>query len=306
MSSFDQTPIAVYCPRCKVALPPESSYCYFCGLVIAQVLPDTSTQLIEPSFEPNTHQDRSFRRHRSVLIYCTIALLLVVACALFVLYFAGISPLSMFSSRAPRRKDIVYALPKGTPLFADSFSSDESGWNLQSSPGNFTVTLGNSVLGLKVEKHNLLWELLPGERTFSNFTLTVRAVLSQGDQNNGYGVYIRGTSDQETDLATYYRFELYGDGSYAVFKGTSGSGGNSIATKMVNFTLNPAIKKRGEVNQIMIIAKGSTLSFVVNGQLLKAIKDTSFSSGSIALFVSNLPQAKPGAQAQFSQFAIYP
>ena len=75
---------------------------------------------------------------------------------------------------------------------------------------------------------------------------------------------------------------------------------------MVDYTLNPAIKKREEVNQIMIIAKGPALSFIVNGQLLKAIRDTSFSSGSIAVFVSNLPQAKPGAQAQFSQFAIYP
>jgi hypothetical protein len=99
---------------------------------------------------------------------------------------------------------------------------------------------------------------------------------------------------------------LYGDGSYAIFKGTSDSGGNSIATKMVDYTLNTAIKKRGEINQIMIIAKGPVLSFVVNGQLLKAVRDTSFSSGSIALFVSNLPQAKPGAQAQFSQFVIYP
>jgi Domain of Unknown Function (DUF1080) len=306
MSGFDQAPMVVYCPRCKMALLPDRNYCSSCGLLISQVLPGTSIQLLEQSFEPNTNKDRSIRRQRSVWICCTSILFLVVVYALFVLHFTGISPLSLFSSKTPRRKDIAYALPKGTPLFADSFSSNAYGWNLESSPGNYTVTLGNSVLSLKIEKHNLLWELLPGERTFSNFTLTVQADLSQGDQNNGYGVYIRGTSDQKTDLASYYRFELYGDGSYAIFKGTSDSGGNSIATKMVNYTLNPAIKKNGQVNQIMIIAKGPVLSFVVNGQLLKAITDTSFSSGSIALFVSNLPQAKPGAQAQFSQFAIYP
>ena len=173
MSSFDRTPIVVYCPRCKLALPPESTYCYYCGLLIAQVLPGTSTQLLEPSFEPNTHTDRSLRRHRSVVIYGTSMLLLVGVCALFVLHFTGISPLSLFSYRAPRPKDIVYAVPKGTPLFADSFSSDAYGWNLQSSQGKYTVTLGNGVLGLKVEKHNVLWELVPGERTFSNFTLTV-------------------------------------------------------------------------------------------------------------------------------------
>jgi len=121
MSGFDQTPIAEYCPQCKVALPPESTYCYFCGLLIAQVLPNTSTQLLEPSFESKTHKDRLLRRYRPVLMYYTSMLLLVVVCALFVLHFTGISPLSVFSSKAPRRKDIVYALPKGTPLFADSF-----------------------------------------------------------------------------------------------------------------------------------------------------------------------------------------
>jgi hypothetical protein len=306
MSGFDRVPIVVSCPRCKMPLPPDGTYCTTCGLWITQVQSGTFTQLLKPSFEPNAKNDQSQRHHRSILIYVTSALLLVVVCAIFLFYFTGFSPLSLFSSRASHPKVITYTLPKETPLFADSFSNNVNGWNLQSSPGNYTVTLENSVLGLKVEKHNLLWELLPGERTFSNFTLTVGAVLSQGDQNNGYGVYIRGTSDQETDLATYYRFELYGDGSYAIFKGTSDERRNSIATKMVDYTLNPAIKKREEVNQIMIIAKGPALSFIVNGQLLKAIRDTSFSSGSIALFVSNLPQVKPGAQAQFSKFAIYP
>ena len=67
-----------------------------------------------------------------------------------------------------------------------------------------------------------------------------------------------------------------------------------------------AIQKQGKVNHIMIIAKGASLSLIVNGQLLKVISDHSYANGSVALFVSNLPQAQPGAQAQFSQFAIYP
>jgi Domain of Unknown Function (DUF1080) len=306
MSSFNQTPDVVYCPRCKTALFPGRTYCSFCGLWIAQALPVMSPQPLQPSFEPNIEKVQSLSRYGPALIYSTSALLLVVVCALSLFYFVGIYPLSLFSSRVSPPKVSTYALPKGTPLFVDNFTSDANGWNLQSSPGNYRVTLGNGKLGIQIEKHNLLWELLPGERTFSNFTLAVRADLSQGDQNDGYGVYIRGTSDQMTDLASYYRFELYGDGSYAIFKGMNDAGGNSMATKIVNYTLNPAIKKRGEVNQIMIIAKGSTLSLVVNGQLLKVINDASFSSGSIALFVSNLLQSKPGAQAQFSQFAIYP
>ncbi len=56
----------------------------------------------------------------------------------------------------------------------------------------------------------------------------------------------------------------------------------------------------------MILAKGASLSFIVNGQLLKTFTDTSYTSGSIALFASNLPEAKPGIQVQFSLLAIYP
>jgi len=156
-----------------------------------------------------------------------------------------------------------------------------------------------------MNKNKLLWELLPGERSYSNFTLAVNAMLSQGDQNNGYGIYIRGASNAESDLATYYRFELYGDGSYAIFKGITDASGKSADTKIVDYTLNSAIQKQGKVNHIIIMAKGAALSFVVNDQMLQTISDPSYTSGSVALFVSNLSQAKPGATAKFSNLAIY-
>lgn len=162
------------------------------------------------------------------------------------------------------------------------------------------------MLTLEVDQHNLLWELLPGERTYSNFILTADAELAQGGQNNGYGIYIRGTANQNSDLATYYRFEVYGDGTYAVFKGVVNASGQSISTQIVDYALSPAIQKQGKVNHIMIIARGASMSFIVNGQLLKTVSDRSYASGAVALFVSNLPQAKPGAQAQFSQLTIYP
>lgn len=290
-----------------MVLPPNGNYCPSCGILRNPPRPPKTTlQNLRPFFRPVSTPDRSLKPRSSVLLSCAGVVLLACACILFGFFVTGISPFSLQSRKVPRRNEIANAQPKGTPLFADNFSSDAHGWNLQSSPGNYSVTLGNGVLSLQIEKHSVLWELLPGERTFSNFTLTVNADLSQGDQNDGYGVYVRGTSNQETDLATYYRFELYGDGSYAIFKGMTGYGDNSIATKMVDYTLNPAINKSGKVNQIMILAQGASLSFVVNGQLLKTVKDTSFSSGMIALFVSNLPEAKLGAQAQFSQFAIYP
>lgn len=195
--------------------------------------------------------------------------------------------------------------PKGPVLFADTFTDNRSGWSLQSYSGKLSASIAAGSLVLESDNNELLWEMLPGNKTFSDFMLTCDTVLSKGDQNNGYGIYIRGSSMQNTDFATYYRFELYGDGSYAIFKGTISANGTTSSTMLVNYTLHPAIQKQGGLNHMMIMAKGSALSLTVNGQLLKTVTDNNYSSGSIALFVSNLKNAKPGAQAKFSNLRIY-
>ena len=195
--------------------------------------------------------------------------------------------------------------PKETPLFADTFSDNNNGWNLQSDPGKFSATIGHGAMVLDDNSHNMLWELVPGNKSFSNFKLFVDATLSKGDQNNGYGVFIRGASNQNSELATYYRFSLYGDGTYAIFKGTVDANGNSTSTMLQSYAPDPAIKKSG-VNHIIVVANGSVMSFFVNGQALKTVIDTGYTSGSVALFVINLTPSKTEGQATFTNFGIYP
>ncbi len=198
------------------------------------------------------------------------------------------------------------ATPKGPPLFSDSFQNNNKGWDLTGKAGEFSVAVGNGSLALEDDNNKLLWELVPGGKTYDNFLLNVDAVLSKGAQDNGYGIYIRGASNQTVDIATYYRFELYGDGSFAIYKGTLDASGTSQSSNLVSNTLSAAILKQGQVNHISILAARSTMSLIVNGQLLKTFTDNSYTSGSIALFVSNLANAPAGAQAKFSNLAIYP
>ncbi len=199
------------------------------------------------------------------------------------------------------------ATPSMPPLFSDPFQDNSKGWDLTSIPGKFLVKVGGGSMILEDDDNKLLYELLPGSKTFSNFQLAVDSELSKGDQNNGYGIYIRGASNQNSDLATYYRFELYGDGTYAIFKGTVDANGNSNSSKLVDYTLNSAIQKVGGVNHITVIAKGPSMSFMVNGQKLTTVVDNSYTGGSIALFVSNLPApTPPGAQAIFNHLVVYP
>jgi hypothetical protein len=197
--------------------------------------------------------------------------------------------------------------PSTPPLFSDMFQNNNNGWDLSSMPGQYTVKVNGGSIVLEDDDHKLLSELVPGAKVYSNFELTVVASLSKGDQNNGYGVYIRGALDQNNDLATYYRFELFGDGSYGIYKGTVDANGNSQSNTLVNPTSNQAIQKQGGINHLAIVANGPSMAFIVNGQTLSTITDDSYTGGSLALFVSNLPAPTPaGAQATFSNLAVYP
>jgi hypothetical protein len=283
------------CPRCKVVLPPDEITCYSCGFRLAQ-----------SSLAPSKGKNQSRKRSQGVFTYF-VSIFLVIFLFAFLLFRASGIPLSTyFTFLAATHSTVAYPVPKETPIFSDSFLGDDNGWNLQSSPGIYAVTLGRGMMTLEIEQHKLLWELIPGERTYSDFVLTVNAVLSRGNQNDGYGVYIRGTANQTSDLATYYRFELYGDGSYAIFKGMVDPSGQSTSTTIAGYTLSPIIQPHGKLNHLMIVARGTAVSFIVNGQLLKTISDSSYTSGSVALFISNLPQSNSSAKVQFSQLTIYP
>jgi len=208
-------------------------------------------------------------------------------------------------TKPTQQKVVAVPTPNSAPQYLDPFNDNTYGWNLESEPGKYSAQIGGGNLTLEDDNHKLLWEQLPGQQSFSDFTLYVNATLTKGDPQNGYGVYIRGSANANSDLATYYRFELYGDGAYGIYKGIISDNGQTGYTKLVDYTPSTAVNKAGKVNHIRITAQGSSLSFMVNGYQLQTLNDTSYAKGTIAFFVSNTTDAKPGAQAQFSEFGIY-
>ena len=208
------------------------------------------------------------------------------------------------NSASSNSKPSVVVTPTAFPLFSDTFHSNNMQWDPTSIPGKFSVKVGGGSLVLEDDQNKLLWELVPG-KIFTDFRLDVNATLTKGDSNNGYGVFIRASS-QGTDLGTYYRFELYGDGTYAIFKGYLDATGTTQSMIVRTYTVHPAIAKVGHVNHLTIIAKGSSMSLIVNGQSVFTYTDDNYKGGSIALFVSNLPKLTPGAQATFTNLAIFP
>jgi hypothetical protein len=290
------------CRRCGVVLPPNEYLCYRCGYNNLSH-PGAAQNGPQAAASPKAKQRRSRRELPLVFIIGVVGLFILL---LEVGTYGSQYLSAQLKAHTQALATQIAARPKGTPLFSDTFANDANGWNLQSEAPAFAVSLKGGALTLEDNNHTLLWEMVPGTRSYSDFKLLVDATLTRGDQNDGYGVYIRGTANQQSDFATYYRFELYGDGTYAIFKGIVDANGKSTDTKIVDYTQSAAIQPQGKVNHILITANGSSLSFMVNNQTLKTFDDSSYDSGSVALFVSNLPEAKPGAQAQFSNFAIYP
>jgi hypothetical protein len=208
------------------------------------------------------------------------------------------------NSNATSVTPTVVLTPAVAPLFSDTFANNKNLWDPTSNTGKFSVKVGNGSLVLEDDENKLFWEVLPGKK-FTDFRLDVNATLTKGDQSNGYGVLIR-AANQGGTLGMYYRFELYGDGTYAVFKGYLDANGKAQSTKARDYTAHAAIAKVGHVNHITIIAKGPAMTLMVNGQSVYTYTDDNYKSGSIALFVSNLPGLPPVAQATFTNLAVFP
>jgi hypothetical protein len=254
-------------------------------------------------YQPDQLLQKKARPKIGLIIAIAALLIVVVGGGLF----AYIS-LTKTADSTSRTTHQVVATPTlvGTSLFADSFTNNKNGWDTSSKDGQFSVKIGSGSLIIEDDEHRLLWEPVPSTQRFSDFYITVDANLSKGSQGNGYGIYIRGSLDQNSELATYYRFELYGDGTFAIFKGAVDATGANKNNILVDYTTSSAILKQGQTNHIAINAKGSAMTFTVNGQVLAKVTDNTYTSGSIALFVSNFPNTPPGTQATFKNLAIYP
>ena len=236
-----------------------------------------------------------------LIVGIVVLLVMLVGGGVFgVLYFKNQSASTTSVTPTP-----AITTPTVKPLFSDTFVNNNAGWDLTSTPGKFSVKVGSGSLILEDDDNKLLWEVVPGN-SFSDFRLDVDATLSKGNANNGYGVFIRTSASQDSDVGLYYRFELYGDGSYAVFKGSANASGNSQSNNISDYHTNSAIRQVGQANHLTIIAKGTTMTFQVNGTTIYTYNDNSYKGGNIALFVSNLPNTPPVAQATFKNLAIYP
>ncbi len=188
------------------------------------------------------------------------------------------------------------AVPSVELLFEDDFGDPTSGWG-QASNENEERGYDNGQYSIAVQAINFFSFALAGQH-FDDFTLEVDASQVEGPDNNSYGVCVR---YQE---GGFYRFNVSGDGSYAVGKYTVGAEAGKEWTDLTDWEESPHINTGQNTNHLKVVCRGARFSFYVNSQHLIDVVDTSFASGDIGLFASTYDE--PNTRVLFDNLKVWP
>ncbi len=187
------------------------------------------------------------------------------------------------------------------PLFSDNFFDNSKNWDTRSATG-YGISIGNGALTMKEANHRIFQEPVPAIVP-TGFTVTTTFTLTQGDQNDSAGLQLRANPDNSQG----YIIEVYGDNTFDIVK-ISPDPNDSTSIKLKTLSDQehpPALHPAGQPNTLTVIMKGSTMVVVMNNTVVKTVTDTSFSGGSIDLFLAN-GETSRAAIATFDNIAIYP
>jgi eukaryotic-like serine/threonine-protein kinase len=186
------------------------------------------------------------------------------------------------NANATATPGVIQTAVAGNPVYQDALNNANNGatqgaqWD--SSTGTPPVQNcvfqadGYHVIGTIGQAFQICHE---AAKAFNDFAVQVNISIQQGSAG---GVLFRLNGNGG------YLFEVDATGRYSVVKSTDFTSGNMTALQ--DWTNSSAVKTGTQENQLQLIAKGGTLLFYVNGTFLKAITDTTFSSGVIGFAAS--------------------
>jgi len=180
-----------------------------------------------------------------------------------------------------------------TPLpYADDFSSPAGGWKTVNDPA-IQIQYRDGALRFQIDALDQIAWSVPPDKRFGDFTLEVEAAQLGGPDDNSYGVLARYVDDRN-----FYRFDISGDGYFAVNKRKDGRW-----LTLQDWTASPAIQPGRAVNRLKLTARGSTFTFIVNDQTLTTFTDADFPQGSIGLTAGTLFD-NAGVQIAFDNLSV--
>lgn len=176
-------------------------------------------------------------------------------------------------------------------LYEDDFDDSTSGW-LEAADAESSQGYRNGRFFFEVRSPDLIvWDNAGGN--FQDFALEVNARQVTGALESSYGVLLRYIDDDN-----FYRFDLTGDGYYAVLKLERGEWDT-----LADWQASERVKPQGEVNLIKVVCQGPRMSFYVGDEELISVEDSSFERGDVGLFAGTFADAS--AEAEFDNLQVW-
>jgi len=177
--------------------------------------------------------------------------------------------------------------------FTDGFGSPGN-WRVISDP-EVEIAYANDGLSIEIKVLDRTAWTVAG-RQFKDGVVSVDATPVGGPDDNAYGLVVRHTDDRN-----FYRFEISGDGYYAV----QAPKGSLAWEFLVDWTASLAIKKGRETNHLAVECNGSTMIFYANDVELIRIEDGRYAEGDVGLIAGTF-YTEAGTHILFDNFTVEP
>lgn len=188
--------------------------------------------------------------------------------------------------------------PGLTPGIYQQGFDDIGNWAFGTADG-VEAGINDGVYDFLVTADQAIWWVIGGEE-FGDGIYEVEATQVEGPLNNGYGMMLR--TDTSTD--SFYLLEVSGDGY--IWIGRCDNGCNEVDQVLEDGWFASDIVNQGTnaTNVLRVEAKGTTLTFFVNGQQVGRITDATIARGDIGLFVETIDGG--GVRIAFDNFTFTP
>jgi len=181
-------------------------------------------------------------------------------------------------------------------VLTDSFDDNTNSWFVGPSNDTFanssvSITDGQYLVDITALQ-GVFWALTPTVKNLNNFYVTVEVENKTGPASSDYGLACRISSGNKYYFAIAAEDQVY---SFMVLN-------NSQWTTIVDWTDSSQINTTGS-NQIGVLAKGTSFSFFINGELVDQTDDSTLKSGKVGVAVE-LAKAGDTAQIAFDNFQV--
>lgn len=182
----------------------------------------------------------------------------------------------------------------GTPAMNDPLvQQDTNQWELDNKTGGGGCAFSNGSYHASMPQAGFFAPCYAQNSNFNNFAYQVQMTILKGDRG---GLIFRSDGSNK-----FYLFRVDQNGAYNLFLYTNN---NSNSTKNLLEGTAPAIIHTGlnASNTIAVVVKGSTIYLYVNQKYLASTTDSTYSSGSIAVFAEDHTNA---TEVAFSNLQVW-